>query len=307
MPGTFILSLDCEGKWGMADGLTADHHRWLTAPRLRDAYGRILRLFAERRIDATFAFVTAFLLSPDQQRARDDLFQDQPIEGRNWLASFREAQRTGNLDGWTMPELLDAVRAHPGHEIGCHGFSHLPLGPDLVSRDVMRREVAAAAAVAGELGVAPVTFVYPRNLVGHPEELRALGFAGYRDRLPVRPGPLGRLGNLLSEFDLAERPQPDADAGDPVAIPSGHFFNWRLGLRRRVPRGVTVARWRGMLDRAARDGGVVHLWLHPHNVISAPETFDVLADVVALVAERRDRGLLAVETQAGYCARLTRR
>ena len=30
MNGRFIISLDCEGKWGMADKLQPYHHRLLT-------------------------------------------------------------------------------------------------------------------------------------------------------------------------------------------------------------------------------------------------------------------------------------
>lgn len=306
MAGTFILSLDCEGKWGMADHLTADHHRWLTPARLRDAYRRLLQLFAEQRVEATFAFVMAFLLTDREQRERDALFQDHAIDGRNWLRNFRAAQTEGNMDGWTMPELLDLVANDGRHEIGCHGFSHLPLAPAMVSRKVMAHEVAAASSVAADKDLTLKTFVYPRNLVGYPDQLAREGYAGYRDRLPVRDGALGRVGNLLSEFDVTQRPQPDAPDGvTPVAIPSGFFFNWRLGARARVPKAVTVLRWRRMLERAAQGGGVVHLWLHPHNIISAPETFDVLREVIGDVARLRDAGRLEVRTQARYCAERT--
>ncbi len=306
MPGTFILSLDCEGKWGMADHLTADHHRWLTTERLRGAYRQLLALFAEHRIEATFAFVMAFLLTAREQRERDELFQDQEIDGRNWLVNFRAAQAEGDMEGWSMPELLELVAADGQHETGCHGFSHLPLDERMVSREVMAQEVAAASTVAADKGIALRTFVYPRNLVGYPDQLGRENYLGYRDRLPVRVGPIGRLGNLLSEFDVSQRPQPDAPAGAaPIAIPSGFFFNWRLGARGRVPKAVTALRWRRMLERAGVDGGVVHLWLHPHNIISAPSTFDVLATIIGEVSRLRDRGLLEVRTQERYCAART--
>ena len=306
MAGTFILSLDCEGKWGMADHLTADHHHWLPGERLRQAYRQLLDLFGEHEIDATWAFVMAFLLTPKEQRERDQLFQDQPIDGRNWLVNFRAAQAEGNMDGWSSPELLELVAAHDGHEIGCHGFSHLPLDPAQVPREVTAREVTAASSVAMEKQVTLRTFVYPRNLVGYPDQLGHEGYRGYRDRLPVRPGAVGRLGNLLSEFNIAQRAQPDALAGaGPIAIPSGFFFNWRLGARARVPASVTVRRWRRILEDAAANGGVAHLWLHPHNIISAPQTFTVLADVIRDVARLRDRGVLEVRTQAAYCAART--
>lgn len=290
----------------MADHLTPEHHHWLTRPRLWDAYGRLLDLFARHRIEATFAFVMAFLLDPEEQRTHEPLFQDQPIDGRNWLANFRKAQDEDDLDGWSLPELLDLVRSHQRHEIGCHGFSHLPLHPGLVSREVMRHEIAAATTIATDKDLALRTFVYPRNLVGYPDELAAAGFRGFRDRLTVTSGAFGRAANLLAEFNVAAPPQAHSSPGgkDLIAIPAGHFFNWRVGLRRHVPRAVTRKRWTGMLDRAIERGGVVHLWLHPHNIISGPDTFYVLDDVLTAVAQRRDAGALEVQTQTRYCAAL---
>jgi peptidoglycan/xylan/chitin deacetylase (PgdA/CDA1 family) len=307
MAGTFILSLDCEGKWGMADSLTPAHDMWLTSSNLRDAYRRLLDLFAEHRVAATFAFVMAFLLSPEEQREHDDLFQDHEINGINWLVNFRRAQAAGNLDGWSSPELLGMVQAHPEHEVGCHGYSHLPLDEQLVSRPVARHELAAATAIARLRGVSLKTFIYPRNLVGYPDELGREDFIGYRARLTSRAGMAGRAANLLTEFNPFTPPQTQVPGaiGSLVPIPSGHFFNWRTGPRRYVPKALTLERWKRMLDQAAASAGVVHLWLHPHNVISGPGTFDVLAGVLRHVAQLRDRGLITIHTQQRYCAALT--
>lgn len=302
--GTFILSLDCEGKWGMADGLTADHHRWITTANLRTAYTRLLDLFDELKIAATFAFVMAFLLSEREQRECDHLLQDHDIEGTSWLAAFRAAQRTGNMEGWSMPELLDTVQACDRHEIGCHGFSHLPLGERLVPEAVMRHEIAAAVTVAGMRAVRLDTFIYPRNIVGHPHVLGDAGFLAYRDELRPGGGLVKKACHLLSEFKLAERPQrpkqPSRVGNGPIAIPSGHFFNWRHGVRRLVPPAVTERRWSAMLERSAREGGVVHLWLHPHNIISAPETLPMLRSVLRHVARLRDAGRIVVQTQRDF-------
>ena len=301
--GTFILSLDCEGKWGMADSLTADHHRWLTTANLRAAYAQLLDLFDEYGIASTFAFVMAFLLSDREQRDCDHLFQDQEIDGANWLRAFRAAQRDGGLEGWCMPELLDAVQARGRHEIGCHGFSHLPLGEDMVSEAVMRREIAAAVAVAERRALQLDTFIYPRNIVGYPHALADAGFMAYRDGSGGGGGPVKKARNLLSELNVGDRPQQPARAGGPVTvIPSGHFFNWRRGVRRLVPPAVTARRWSAMLERSAREGGVVHLWLHPHNIISAPGTLEVLRSVLRHVARLRDAAGITVATQRDFGA-----
>ena len=65
MTATFILSLDCEGKWGVADLLGSDHARQLTDDRLRKAYAEIVALLDEHQVPATFAFVGAFAQKPE--------------------------------------------------------------------------------------------------------------------------------------------------------------------------------------------------------------------------------------------------
>ena len=60
MAGTFILSLDCEGKWGVADHLDAGIHAALTDAALRRTYGEIVEALDRREIPATFAVVDFF-------------------------------------------------------------------------------------------------------------------------------------------------------------------------------------------------------------------------------------------------------
>lgn len=70
-----------------------------------------------------------------------------------------------------------------------------------------------------------------------------------------------------------------------------------------MPPSVTEMRWKH-LTKAVGEDDVVHLWLHPHNIITAPETFDVLERVLRQVAERRDAGALEAVTQSTYCRHL---
>lgn len=209
-----------------------------------------------------------------------------------------------SLDGWTHPELLDRVRNKERHEIACHTCSHLPLDQSITSA-AAEAEFAACEQVAAMRGIALETFVYPRNQVGHIDLLKPNGFAGFRDRLTRPEGNAGMLMALASELNIYERTQPArAPApGEPVRIPAGYFFNWRVGVRKRVPRAVTRLRWKNLLERSG-DGDVIHLWLHPHNVITGPETLASLEQVLREVADRRHRGKVETLTQADYCRRI---
>ena len=291
-PPTVILSLDCEGKWGMADQLEPYHHRLLTSARLADAYRQLLGMLERFEIPATFAFVMAFTLAPDERRQFAVL--DRSRAGSDpWLDHYWRCLEAGLDEGWHEPEILELVRDSGRHEIASHGFCHRPLGDQSIGEAGAVEELAHAAMAAQLKGVALKTLVFPRNEVGNLAAVRAAGYLGFRERLRRPSGPIGRIAALLEEFAVGAGPQQPTVAVDGlVPIPAGHFFNWRFGLRRLVPSAVTVARWRGQLRRCARDGGVVHLWLHPHNLITGPATAPVLAAVLGEIARLRDRGLV---------------
>jgi len=295
----FIISLDCEGKWGMADHLEPYHHELLTDAALARAYERLVALFAGYEVPATFAFVMAFTLSPDErERFRTELLGD---ETDAWLQPYREDLAAGRHQGWHVPEALDIVRAASIHEVACHSFCHRPLGDASISAAGAASELRSAHDVARLKGLSLETFIFPRNEVGHLAELKASGFLGYRERLQRPRGRLGRALSLAEEMNVlagAQRPSPHHDG--LVPIPSGRFLNWRFGARAWIPAAATKARWSHLL-RSAGAGDVVHLWLHPHNLITAPDTEPLLEAVLDDVAAMRDAGRISVVTQRDYC------
>jgi len=299
MPGTFIISFDCEGKWGMADRITAHHDRVITREALIAAYGKILALLTAREIPASFAFVMAFVLTDDERRDFGPELSDITVNGDNWLRHYRAAELRGNLDGWFCPEALELVRRSAQHEVACHGFRHVPLSEPGVSRTDAEAEISSAAKVAQLKGINLATFVFPRNQVRHVEVLRAYGYCGYRTAPPTRRG---RLSAMLREFHLRQKAQDRLAITDElVAIPAGYFLNWRSGPRRLIPKWVTAARWRAIINDAVNNDRVAHVWLHPHNIIDGPETFDVLDRLLMEVVSARRRSGMQTITQATYC------
>lgn len=293
-PGTFTISLDCEGRWGMADHITGHHRHHVTRAKLRAAYRRLVDLFARYDVPTTFAFVMAFTLDEEEQREFAGRLTDVTVDGANWLRCFRADEQAGDTDGWFCPEALDMVREDGRHEIGCHGFTHALLGEGRIAPEDAASELANARAVIARKGLRDCdSFVFPRNLVGNLPALKAAGFTAYR---AAPPAAFGRIGSLAREFHLIDRAQSQPPQPDPslATYPSGYFLNWRFGLRRRVPMAVTHRRWRSILADASRRGLSAGLFLHPHNIIDAPETFDLLEAIVADAARRRDRGELAI-------------
>lgn len=294
MTARFILSFDCEGKWGVADHPTARHRRELSDERLREAYGSILTLLDEFEVPATFAFVGAFSQSAkDFPRIRPTIEAFRPNAPDYLVSALRDLDESGG-NGWHGGDFVDLVtQARTSHEIALHGVTHVPW-TDL-NEAAARAELAILPELEGPIRQSR-TFVYPRNLVAHTEVLADHGIEGFRTAR-IR----SRMSSLLSEFNLFEQPDRPAPPDRIVHIPAGFFLNWRRGLRQLVPPDLTRRRAERLLDAAALNGGVVHFWLHPENVASAPSTLGVLKLLLREVYTAREAGRCDVMTQLGYC------
>jgi hypothetical protein len=301
MTARFILSLDCEGKWGVADVLTPVEHSALSTKRLVEAYGKIIALLEEFDVPATFAFVGLFGESQASlERLSPEL--DQLAKGSpDYLGAALRDIRVGSRDGWHGDWAIESVKgSRAGHEIALHGVTHVPWGS--VDRQYLRDELKLLPLLRSPVRQAE-TFIFPRNEVAHVDLLAAIGMKGYR----LSRTFASRAASLASEFNLFSAPEEGGSTKDGLCrIPAGYFVNWRHGARRLVPRGLSSLRARQMLRSAEETGRVVHYWLHPENVASAPDTLNNLRDIVALAVRMRDAGRCEILTQKLYCgAQLT--
>ena len=100
MPGIFILSLDCEGKWGIADQLNESHREFLSDARLRVAYASVVALLDQFGLSATFAFTSLFTLPPNQLRALpgEEISYRLPYT----VSAFNDF-KLGLFEGWSAP------------------------------------------------------------------------------------------------------------------------------------------------------------------------------------------------------------
>jgi peptidoglycan/xylan/chitin deacetylase (PgdA/CDA1 family) len=293
-PATFLLSFDCEGKWGLVDCLSARHHELFTSERLHATYSQLAELLREHRIDATFAFTSAFCMTPEAfSTLRPDV---ERLGAPQWSGRALQAIDRDAGDGWFAPACLDEVREGGAHEIASHGFSHLPWQSSFADRDILAAELALCRSVPDFARDKVRTFVFPRNQVAHPDLLLAHGFHAYR-----KARASSRLVNLASEFDWRTRSEEIEGRPGPLAeVPAGHFLNWRHGLRRGVPLALTVRRWQNMIRHATASGGLVHAWTHPENFLDGHEMFRMLGDILRFVAAERDAGRLRVLTMSSY-------
>ena len=283
MAGTFILSLDCEGKWGVADHLNSGIHAALNDGALRDTYAAIFGLLTKYDIAATFAVVDFFTRTTHELnllgRSGIDVLLPYTTDAWSDLAH-------GTGQGWAAPWLLDMIGDR--HEIASHGASHTPFGT--LAGEALELELC-------EIGADKYsTIIYPRNDIAHSERLAELGIVGYRER---RHG--NRLTRLVDEVNLFQSAEGIPAPSNPVVIPPGFFINWLSGVRMLFPPALTRLRARRIIENAIATGGVAHFWTHPENIVTSPQTMANLAAICEEAARGRKRGLNIV-TQREFCA-----
>jgi hypothetical protein len=301
-PGILLISLDCEGLWGMADHLNQQTIATLSIERLRRAYDQIFGLLDRYGLPATFAAVSVFGEGREVlQAALPELNESAPH--RQWFANVRR-----ELDGrgaWFMPELPQRVIDSGLHEWATHGFCHIPFDHALMDSPGRSLELSAIAKYRLNTTPHAQVMVYPRNRIVQPELLALHGINAHRAAARLgKTATLFKVARLASEFNVMCRSDHRPTPGASEVIPGGRPLNWRSGLRQYVPIHVTAVRWRSIVNHALSHHGLVHLYLHPHNLVTGEQQIELLDRVLAELASGRRRGLMA--TTLGDFVRLNR-
>ena len=287
-----VVSLDFELRWGVADRLAGDfggYRRNLEG--VRDAVPALLELFSQRAMPATWATVGAVAcenweeyraLAPAGPRYLDSRL-------RHDVGGYQAGDPEGRLH--FAPELVRAVIATPGQELGSHTFSHMFFRePGVMRRDVEADAGAVRSLFERRFGVTPRSLVFPRNQVGFVDVLGRHGIVAVRDNPPVwhqqrtsgiEESSLVRMLRLVDGFaPVGTRTFAAAGRRQPAS------FFLRLGVS--APAFALHRRCIGKAAATMRDDEVLHLWAHPHNFGSAPAaTAARLADVLDHVIDRR--------------------
>lgn len=279
----------------MADKAPAMASR-INADSLRFAYESLLGILQKYEIRATMAFVGMFTLDEGQLRNEIKVLGAEDSH-KSWLKHATEAAGRNNLEGWHFKEALDRSDS-AGHEIATHGWSHLPLASVRDPTSAVALELNRVEAWAKERNFQVRTMVFPRNQVAAAHLLPSHGISAYRAAPRPFAPRLGRVGSLLREIAVWEKSAPpSSNLAGPIEIPGDFFLNWRAGGRLLVPPRLTLIRWRHILTHAARTGGLAHLWLHPHNLITGRNQVELLDACCAEIARFTRNGDLLVRTQ----------
>ncbi|MFB6178301.1 MAG: polysaccharide deacetylase family protein [Halorientalis sp.] len=296
--GTFTLSLDTELAWGTFDVDRFEHHEsaYRATPTVVD---RLCELFDEYQIPATWALVSHLLVDCEGDHT------DRAAPNFAWIDDwFGSMPCATGLDEslWYAPWLLDRLRdCGTDQEIGLHGATHMPLGATGCSRQNATEELEVAVETLRDRGVDPESFVFPRNDVGHLDVLADAGIRTYRSQdahwyeRPSVPGAVRPPLRFATEATRRSPPVVEPTVTDDlVAIPGSQIFRPSHGGWQYTPSGSGVARAERGLERAAKTGGVFHLWFHPFNLGYDPSRdFDRLESILTMARELADSGAIA--------------
>jgi hypothetical protein len=284
----------------MADDAAMASNNPINGDSLTKAYTQIFEILERHKIAATFALVGLFAGGYEQYvDSRGELLDSKPH--RDWLKVPERSFAAGFQDGWFYPELVNQIKARGNHEIASHSFTHLPLHNGGVAKESFLTELKFVNQWKAQNSVELSTFIYPRNQIKFEEQLSNFDFLGYRQCDIQNSAYANRFQILQDECNIGRKSDKHSVSTRPIAIPPGTFLNWRHGPRRIIPKWVTLKRWSNVLDHAVFSGGVAHLWLHPHNLITARGQVELFEDAISRVAKAQNSGLINSVTQAEYC------
>jgi hypothetical protein len=261
-----VVSLDFELRWGMYPRLRdqADAYRQHLLGE-RDAVPGLLSLFERTGVRATWATVGAVGCDNwDEWEARNPGFPSYTNESLRWSPAYQRIDPSGRLH--FAPDLVRAIQQAAGQELASHTFNHIfMLEPGCTDDDVLRDALAVNALFEDKFGGAPKSLVFPRNQLAKLDVLARAGLQAWRDVPGVdywEPGPganapLARLSRMAdSLIRLGNRCAPGAE------MRASHFVRFDL------PWPLWKPHVRRIVDdaRRLRDGEVLHLWWHPHDL-----------------------------------------
>ncbi len=294
-----VISVDAELGWGF--------HDLKDPPQKRVEYARNgwiqLHTLCERySIPATWAIVGHLLLDEC-----DGAHLSHPTPP-GWFARERDQWRL-RPDLRFGGELVRALQASElDHDIGSHTFSHVLFDDPRLDEAVIKAEIEAAKDAAKPYGIEYDSFVFPRNAVGYREVLADAGFRVYRGSAPQQLTHQRQWEKLSATINPDRVPlvEPVVDEYGLVDVPPSVFLFGFQGL----PRVVCETLWMdpivrqvtGAIDNALSSGGVVHLWLHPNDLVTERDV-NRLETIFAYIDAKRNSGL-AVETLADVADRV---
>jgi peptidoglycan/xylan/chitin deacetylase (PgdA/CDA1 family) len=274
-----VISLDFELHWGVRDIRPVSQHEGKRLMIARAALPRILDLFEQYGIHATWATVGyLFAHSRDELRAFSPRlhpsYRDRRLQ--SYCENIGNNEREDPLH--FAPSLIDEIGRRAGQEIASHSFSHYYCMEEGQSAEEFEADLQSALAIAANAGYKLRSYVFPRNQ-SNPAYLpclRRVGICSYRGNEPSstkraasfaeQRRPHLRLARLIDSYTNFDGFQTFPWPQHPplLSVPASRY------LRPYHPiadpfQDLLLERIHGAIRHAAESGELFHLWWHPED------------------------------------------
>jgi peptidoglycan/xylan/chitin deacetylase (PgdA/CDA1 family) len=304
LPGSFVISLDFELRWG-----TRDQDRPASASQLlnsRDVVCRLLDLFNASGVSATWATV-GFLFAESREELSHFLPDLLPTYEQTRLSPYAEKIGSDERDDplHFAPSLIRKIQECPRQEIGTHTFSHYYCLESGQNHAQFRADLQSAYRIAKTRGIELRSIVFPRNQVNYAllPTLRQYGITCFR-------GTARSWLHDASSFEQQRLPHKRAlrllDAYLPVA--GNNVVDWPVEVAPDLYElhasryfrpytsslaalaGRALRRIKHSMELAARTGRIYHIWFHPEDFGLYPnENLALFAQVLQYYTQLRDQ------------------
>ena len=278
-PGALVISLDFELHWGVRDSAPLDQNERARLLSARRIVPRMLDLFEEFSIHATWATV-GLLFAQSRTEAEAFMPSCRPKYRDSRLDPYQETLGAGEADDpfHFAPSLIAEIASRPGQEIACHSFSHYYAMESGQTAEEFEADLMSAVAMAAQSGHTLRSYVFPRNEVNpdYLSILKRLGIQAYRGTEPTKikearsfdrqQRPHRRLGRLLDSYvDLCgHQTAPWPQDGSLISVAASRYLRpYSPVLQPFETR--RHARIEHAMKHAAEQGEVFHLWWHPED------------------------------------------
>ncbi len=289
IPGKLIITLDFEIGWGVWES-----ERWRARQAkgvyrdLRPALQSFVDFLDEREIALCWATVGA-MIAP---RSSGE-FAHLPDAAQAHIARFLAEAEQPTIEGRDLFDMVAGARTR--QQIASHSYSHTRFDYPGYDTAMQLADLQLARRVLEEAGAASDAFVFPENIITTFDAPAAAGHRIARTLpLPQRPTGIGRVDGVLERTVLA--PALAQGSTNPLGIAEqtgSLFFNW-WGRGVALRKALVERQARLGLRRAIREGGTLHLWLHPFNLTDSPGMAHAIRSLLDHAADERARGRLAI-------------
>jgi peptidoglycan/xylan/chitin deacetylase (PgdA/CDA1 family) len=297
MNGALVISLDFELLWGVFDKVD-----WTKKVEYfnntRKVIPEILQLFEKYEISCTWATV-GMLFNEDWDEWNQNLPEILPDYENNKLSAYHYGKSIQSKETEQLcfaPDLIRQIQDTPGQEIGTHTYSHyycLENGQGLSS---FRADMKQAKLLAKKLGIDLTSLVFPRNQF-NKDYLEACVEIGLKT---VRTNPEVWYWRNTQKDSLRQKIFRTADAyfGDNTKsyrdvseiLPgltgqkASRFLRPHSG--KKILDKSRIKRILSEMEHAAKNNKIYHLWWHPHNFGTQPESN--LKDLVVILNHHKN-------------------